>query len=100
FTRHVFNPANNLLREVLNNGAPEKLLVVIEESVVASIPALIDDTRAYFSHMESDIELVAEPVMFAGGETLKNSFSPVEELHALVERHGLSRHSYLRAIGG
>ena len=100
FTQHVFDPANNLLREVLNNGAPEKLLVVIEESVVASIPALIDDTRAYFSHMESDIELVAEPVMFAGGETLKNHFSPVEKLHALVERHGLSRHSYLAAIGG
>ena len=100
FTQHVFNPANNLLREVLNHGAPEKLLVVIEEPIVASMPALIDDIRAYFSHTENGVELVAEPVIFAGGETLKNNFSPVEQLHALVERHGLSRHSYLAAIGG
>ncbi len=100
FTQHVFNPANNLLREVLNHGAPENLLVVIEEHIVASMPALIDDVRAYFSHTESGVELVAEPVIFAGGESLKNSFLPVEQLHALVERHGLSRHSYLAAIGG
>jgi 3-dehydroquinate synthase len=100
FTQDVFNPANNLLRELLNHGVPEKLLVVIEEPIVASMPALIDDIRAYFSHPESGVELVAEPVIFAGGETLKNNFSPVEELHGLVERHGLSRHSYLAAIGG
>jgi 3-dehydroquinate synthase len=100
FTQHVFNPTNNLLREILNHGGPEKLLVVMEESIVASMPALIDDIQAYFSHSESGVELVAEPVMFAGGERLKNNLSPVERLHALIERHGLSRHSYLAAIGG
>ncbi len=100
FTRHVFNPANNLLREVLNYRAPEKLLVVIEESIVVSNPALLDDISAYFSHSESNLELVAEPAIFAGGETLKNNFALVDKLHALVERHGLSRHSYLAAIGG
>ena len=100
FTQHVFNPTNSLLRNVLNHGVPEKLLVVIEEPIVASMPALIEDIRAYFSHPESGVELVTEPVIFAGGETLKNTFLPVEELHTLVERHGLSRHSYLAAIGG
>ena len=100
FTRQVFNPANNLLREVLNHGAAEKLLMVIEEPIVASMPALVDNIRTYLSHPESGIELVAEPVVFAGGETLKNNFAPVETLHTLIERHGLSRHSYLAAIGG
>lgn len=100
FTRHVFNPANNLLREVLNYRAPEKLLVVIEESIVVPNPALLDDISAYFSHSESNLEMVAEPAIFAGGETLKNNFALVDKLHALVERHGLSRHSYLAAIGG
>jgi len=100
FTRNVFNPANNLLREVLNHGVSEKLLVVIEESLVASMPALIDDIRVYLAHTGSGVELVAEPIIFAGGETLKNNFAPVEQLHTLVERHGLSRHSYLAAIGG
>lgn len=100
FTRHVFHPANNLLREVLNYSAPEKLLVVIEESIVVSNPALLDHISAYFSHPESNLEFVAEPAIFAGGETLKNSFAFVDKLHALVERHGLSRHSYLAAIGG
>ena len=100
FTQHVFDPANNLLREVLNHGAPEKLLVVIEEPLVASMPALVDDIRAYFSHTESGVELIAEPIILAGGETLKNNFLAVEELHTLVEHHSLSRHSYLAAIGG
>ena len=100
FTQHVFNPANNLLREVLNHGLPEKLLIVIEEHIVTAMPGLIDDIRTYFSPTKSGVTLVAEPVILAGGETLKNSFQSVEQLHALVERYGLSRHSYLAAIGG
>jgi 3-dehydroquinate synthase len=100
FTKHVFNPANNLLRKVLNHGLPEKLLIVIEEHIVTAMPGLIDDIRTYFSLTKGGVTLVAEPVILAGGERLKNSFQSVEQLHALVERYGLSRHSYLAAIGG
>ncbi len=100
FTQQVFNPANDLLREVLYSSLPEKLLMVIEESIVIAMPALFDEINAYFSHRESSLELVAEPVISEGGESLKNTFAPVQKLHALVEQHGLSRHSYLAAIGG
>jgi 3-dehydroquinate synthase len=64
------------------------------------MPTLSADIRAYFSRADSGIELVAEPIILAGGETLKNNFAPVEKLHARIEQHGLSRHSYLAAIGG
>ena len=100
FTQRAFDPANGLLREILDHNASEKLLIVIEEPIVLSMPALVDNIRAYFAHPESRLELVDEPAILAGGETLKNNFLPVKELHALVERHGLSRHSYIIAIGG
>lgn len=103
FTERVFDSANPLLRDVLSQrrpGAPEKLLVVVEEPIVAAMPALLEDIRSYFTQPGSDIVLAGDPVVLAGGETLKNDFAPLGELHALIERHGLSRHSYLAAIGG
>ncbi|HEY4284124.1 MAG TPA: 3-dehydroquinate synthase, partial [Chthoniobacterales bacterium] len=100
FTQDVFDPANDLLREILNRGKADKVLVVIEKAIITSVPSLTDHIRAYLSVPGSGGELVGEPVVFEGGETLKNNFSPVEKLHALIEQHGLSRHSYLAAIGG
>src|SRR4029077_9779498 len=88
------------LRGILNRGKADKLLIVIEEAIITSIPGLTDEIRAYLSARASGGELVGEPVVLEGGETLKNNFAPVEKLHALIEQHGLSRHSYLAAIGG
>lgn len=100
FTRRVFDPGNKLLHEVLHSDRQEKLMVVIEEPIVHSMPTLITDISAYFSVAESRLELVAEPVILAGGEMLKNSFEPVKRLHTLIEHNALSRHSYVVAIGG
>lgn len=100
FTANVFDPANNLLHEILKQNPSEKLLLVIEEPIVTSMPKLIDNIRTYFSHPKNGVELISEPVIFPGGEILKNDFLAVKRLHALIEQHGLSRHSYVAAIGG
>lgn len=100
FTERAFDRGNDLLREILNVASLEKLLVVIEEPIVRSMPVLVDNVRDYFNHPASRLELVHEPIILAGGEKLKNDFQPVKDLHALVEHHGLSRHSYIIAIGG
>jgi len=100
FTENVFSPANDLLREILKQAAPEKLLIVIEEPIVSSMPKLVDDIRAYLSSTVNGIQLVAEPLILPGGEKLKNDFLPVQKLHSLIEQHGLSRHSFVAAIGG
>ena len=81
FTRKVFHPENNLLREVLKHRVSEKLLVVVEESLITSMPSLLGDIRKYFSQQQAGLELVDDPVVLAGGEALKNSFAAVEKLH-------------------
>ncbi len=71
FTRKVFHPENNLLREVLNHRVPEKLLVVVEESLITSMPSLLGDIRKYFSQQEAGLELVDEPVVLHWWRSIK-----------------------------
>ena len=100
FTEGVFDPDNDLLREVLRSGHErrERLLVVIDESVTAAMPKLTDELTAYVAG--TNVDLVCPPVVFAGGEALKNQAAAVSDLHGLIERHKLSRHSFVAAIGG
>ena len=100
FTQNVFEPSNDLLNEILSSDLPEKLLIVVEESIVTAMPGLTEKIRAYFAGGKTNLTLVADPAILPGGEALKNGFAPVKQLHALIEQHGLSRHSYLAAIGG
>jgi 3-dehydroquinate synthase len=99
FTEDVFSPANSLVRDLLAEQRREKLLVVIEKPIVAAMPDLTAKIEEYFRDSEN-IELVPGSTILAGGEALKANYAPVEQLHRLIERHNLSRHSYLAAIGG
>ncbi len=99
FTEDVFSPANSLVRNLLAERRREKLLVVIEEPVVAAMPDLTAKIEEYFRHSES-IELIPASTILPGGEALKANYAPVKRLHRLIEQHGLSRHSYVAAIGG
>jgi 3-dehydroquinate synthase len=100
FTEGVFDPDNELLREVLRGGGErrERLLAVLDESLIAASPQLPDELAAYLA--ESSVDLVCPPVVLAGGEALKNQAAAVSEIYALIERHKLSRHSFVAAIGG
>ncbi len=46
------------------------------------------------------MKLVHPPLFVCGSETAKNSPTLVGELHALIHRHHIDRHSYLIAVGG
>jgi len=100
FTEGVFDPPNDLLRQLLGSGGErrERLLAVIDASVIAAMPELADQLAAYVA--ETNVELVCPPVIHAGGELLKNQYAAVTQLYGLIERHGLSRHSFVAAIGG
>ncbi len=100
FTEGVFDPPNDLLRQLLGSGGErrERLLAVIDASVIAAMPELAGQLAAYVA--ETSVELVCPPVVLAGGEALKNQAAPVSELYGLIERHKLSRHSFVAAIGG
>lgn len=100
FTENVFDRDNPVLREVLAGGGErrKKLLVIVEESIVAVMPQLETELTAYLTG--ANVDLVCAPVVLAGGELLKNQYAAVTQLHALTERHRLSRQSFIAAIGG
>jgi 3-dehydroquinate synthase len=100
FTEGVFDAGNNLLRDVLQSAGDRRarLVAVVDEGVMAATPNLAQQFTGYIAG--SNVNLVAEPVVLAGGEALKNHTAVVSELYNLVERHKLSRHSFIVAIGG
>jgi 3-dehydroquinate synthase len=100
FTEGVFDPGNDLLREVLRSGGQrrERLLAVFDQSLIAATPALIDELTAYLTG--SNVDLMCAPIVLPGGEALKNQPGAVNEIYGLVERYKLSRHSFVIAIGG
>jgi 3-dehydroquinate synthase len=100
FTEGVFESGNELMREVFRNAGErrERLLTIIDEGVMRATPKLSEELAGYMA--KSNIDLVSEPLVLAGGEALKNQTSAVTELYRLVERHKLSRHSFIVAIGG
>lgn len=103
FTNDVFGAENHLLRTILtsaNGGRRERVLIAIEEPIVRSMPHVAGQIGDYFASASAALDLVCAPVVLRGGEALKNSYQPVEEIHSLVERHGLSRHSYVLGVGG
>jgi 3-dehydroquinate synthase len=100
FTENVFAADNVTLRRALADAAPRKILVVIDESLAQAQPELGRQIENYFAGHADQLSLVCPPVNIAGGERAKNSYAPVAEIHSLIDRHHVDRHSYLIAVGG
>ncbi len=100
FTESVFDPGNDLMREVLRSGGErrERLLAVIDGGPMVASPKLSAELNAYMAG--SKVNFVSEPVVLAGGEALKNQPGAVSKLYNLIERHRLTRHSFIVGIGG
>src|SRR5437870_351372 len=103
FTQNTFDPANLVLRGVLDRGqrAPaRKALVILDESLAQAQPELAAQIEAYFlAHAERPL-LVCPPLIIEGGERTKNSYFHVSEIHSHIDRYHIDRHSYVIAIGG
>jgi 3-dehydroquinate synthase len=103
FTQNVFNPANLLLKEVLQNDRPRpnrKALVVIDEALAQAQPNLSRNIENYFSAYGDSLKLVCPPIIIEGGERTKNSYFHVSEIQSHIDRFHLDRHSYVIAVGG
>jgi 3-dehydroquinate synthase len=102
FTGDVFAPANLVLQTALNDdagSAPRKALVLIDESLARAQPNLPPQIENYFPPTGQP-QLVCPPVTIAGGERAKNSYVHIPEIHSLIDRHHIDRHSYVIAVGG
>src|SRR3954471_6737543 len=94
FTRGVFDASNPVLKQVLATGSttPAKALVVVDESLALSQPALTGLIEGYFQYHADSLLLVCPPFIIEGGERAKNSSFHVSEIHSRAERHHIDRH--------
>lgn len=101
FTDHLFDTANDVLRQVLaGNDEPLKTLVVLDDALAAAQPGLALAVSSYFTAHKDVLLLVQPPLVHQGGEPAKSSWSHVAEIQAAIERHHIDRHSYLLTVGG
>jgi 3-dehydroquinate synthase len=103
FTHGVFDPANRVLRDVLERGGEReqhKVLVVLDESLAQAQPGLAAQIEAYFAAHADALDLVCAPLVIEGGERVKNSYFHVSEIQSAVDKHHIDRHSYIIAVGG
>lgn len=103
FTQGVFDLSNSLLKDVLANnkfGTIRKALVVLDDSLAAAQPDLVQTIENYFATHADSVKLVCGPLIIEGGERAKNSDFHVSEIHSHVEKFHIDRHSYIVAVGG
>jgi 3-dehydroquinate synthase len=103
FTENVFDPANPTLRDNLSrdeHNSPRRALVVVDEALARADSGLVAGIENYFKSSPPAATLAAPPILCAGGEQSKASWTAVADLHAAIDRHHIDRHSYLIAVGG
>lgn len=103
FTRDLFAAGNPLMRDLLaenGSGCPKKLLVVVDRGVYRHHPQLLSRIEAYCLHYPEVIDLAGVPLLFGGGERLKNDPLHVTIVQQAIQAGGLCRHSYVVAVGG
>lgn len=100
FTRGLLDPANPVLRDATGPAGHARLLVVIDDGVVAARPAIADEVVGYCRAHADRLELVGRPIVVRGGEAIKNARGPVEQIRAAIDVHGIDRHAYVVVVGG
>lgn len=103
FTRNIFNATNPLFANTVqpvNNAAPKKVLIVLDEGLQVHHPDLFSHIQAYAKAFRSQIDLIPQPVTIPGGEVSKNNPSFIEAILEKVNIEKIDRHSYIAVIGG
>ena len=104
FTRHLFSPRNSALREALVRGGRDsrrhRCLVLLDKGVCSAFPHLPQQIRAYFAAHADGLHLVRAPLALAGGETVKQSASPVRRMLEALQKANICRHPLCIAVGG
>lgn len=103
FTRDLFASNNGLLKDVVSRLEPERrhrVLVVIDERVDAANPWLMARIEDYFAAYPEAVQLVAKPLVTAGGEACKNDLTAPMLVLQKINEVGLDRHSFVVVVGG
>lgn len=103
FTRDVFNITNSTLARAINaqhSAEAKKILVLIDEGLLNKTPRLLLKITKWFEHNNEILYQAGAPVVFPGGETVKNSWDHVHRATQVMNDLELDRHGAIIAIGG
>ena len=103
FTTGAFDPANRTFLEAvtrLEGDKKHRLMVFIDERIAEDIPEMTEQLKAYIASNSEHMELVGEPVGLPGGEGCKDAPELLDEIHDILRRAGMDRHSFVLCIGG
>ncbi len=100
FPRNVFAPENKTFASVfIDEETPCKILFIVEDSVAAFYPDLLDQIVSYGNRYSDFLSHISPPIVISGGEQSK-SLGFVESVCTKIAEHKLCRHSYVAIIGG
>ena len=103
FTEDVFDAENPALRDVICRLEPAKrhrVILFVDDGLLASRPTLIDAINGYVRQHADAIELVAAPLSVPGGEKIKSDLRFIEDIQQRLFEHHMDRHSFVIAVGG
>ena len=103
FTTGLLDPGNPLLHQVIRDGGgglPKKLLAVVDRGLLRHHPGLLEALARYSQEHRESMVWSGAPLVFPGGEAVKNDPLYVAILHRAIQAAGLCRHSYVAAMGG
>ncbi len=98
FTRGLFDPANPLLASLLEGGPAERVLCIVDANLLAAHPTLAARIETALDRMP--VRSAGPPLILQGGESIKNDPGALTQIHRAISKAGLSRHSYVLAVGG
>ncbi len=103
FTHDVFSIDNPILLNVMgktNRGEAKKTVVFVDQGVVSETPRLLKEIVLWFEHHQDYFCLACDPVVFPGGESVKNSWDHVHRATRVMDDSELDRHGMVVAVGG
>jgi 3-dehydroquinate synthase len=103
FTHGLFRPDNDTLVTVLGaeeGVGPRKVLVVVDDGLVARHPDLVDRIVDYAASHSERFVLACAPRRIPGGEQCKNDPALPEAIQRDISDFGLCRHSCVLGVGG
>lgn len=103
FTRHVWHPQNPVFVDTISRleaGRRHRVLVVVDDRVAAANPFLGVEIEQYFAAFPESLELVAAPLIVAGGEPCKNDVTAPFAILQKINDIGLDRQSFVAVVGG
>ncbi len=98
FTSQSLDPANSALYSVMADSHSKQVTVFVDSGVASAFPHVTENMTAYLEHY--GLKCVSPPVIYPGGEMVKNGWHYVMDMMNRLIQDRMCRHSFCIALGG